>query len=67
MERRSLYELFVCFWFTRVPDQSLQQRESKETVLFPQGATLTYRGYYLVMDVSIVWNFQKFYVIDKVE
>ncbi len=55
------------FWFIGVPDQGPEQRESKETVLYPQGAILPYWGYYLIMDVSIIWNFQEFYLVDKVE
>ena len=51
----------------RVPDRCLEERESKETVLYPQGATLPHKGYYLVMNVSIIWNFHEFYLVDKAE
>ena len=54
-------------FFVRVPDWCLEERESKETVLYPQGATLPHKGYYLVMNVSIIWNFHEFYLVDKAE
>jgi hypothetical protein len=36
---QNITSVFVFFWFMWVPDQGPEQRESKETVLYPQGIT----------------------------